>query len=190
MDESSQQQETKPRRLSARIQQLRERNENQQLKTNNNNIIKQKATTSKASNTSLKQTKSTNQSTKRGETTSSNKRNGKRRRTSGAAVKSTSLARRKKAKTKKLPEPIELKEYIREDEDQYMIHPDFRLKRLKPKSFDVIRGMSKYDRENKDDVLQASPYVADLLQHHFSLEVTISSTRPSYFFLLTLVIFV
>ena len=157
MDESSQQQASKPRRLSARLKQLRERNEEQE--NNHDNIIQQKAATT------LK-TKTNHQSAKG---SALKKRNGKGRRSS-EAIKSTTSTRSKKAKTKKL-ELVELKEYIREDEDRYLMHPDFRLKRHKKKSYDVIQGMSKHDRENEDDVLQASPYVSELLQHHYSLEV-------------------
>ena len=155
LDESTsdQQAASKPRRLSARIQELRERNEN---------ASHQQAVSLKASSTKQKQSQSTK--------AAPSKRNAKRRRTTDAAKSLSSKS--KKVKTKKLQQPIELKEYIREDENQYVIHPDFRLRRHGPKSYDTIKGMSKYDRENKDDVLQASPYVSDLLQHNYSLEVS------------------
>lgn len=64
-----------------------------------------------------------------------------------------------------------LNDFVPEDEDQYIVHPEFRLKRT---SFDGINptlGMSKHDRENTGDVLQNAPYVADMFQHHFFLEV-------------------
>lgn len=64
-----------------------------------------------------------------------------------------------------------MNEYIREDEDQYIIHPDFRLKRT---SFDGINhtlGMSKHDRNSKSDVLEVAPYIADMFQHYYALEV-------------------
>lgn len=154
---ADQQAASKPRRLSARLQELRERNKN-----NNNDPSHQEVASLKASSTKQKQSQSTK--------AAPSKRNAKRRRTTDAAKSSSSKS--KKVKTKKLQQPIELEEYIREDEDQYIIHPDFRLRRLGPKSYDTIRGMSKYDRENKDDVLQASPYVSDLIQHNYSLEVS------------------
>lgn len=174
MDESSHSQPVaKPRRLSARIQEQRERNERPE--NINNNVANQQISRSSATNrdsSSRVPLKQANKEQSQNTKTAPTKRNGKRRRTSDSIK--TTLSRTKKPKTKKLAKPIELKEYIRDDENQYVVHPDFRLKKLGRKNIDLIRGMSKYDRENKDDVRQVSPYVADMLQYHYTMEVSYS----------------
>lgn len=98
----------------------------------------------------------------------SNTKKQKRRRSKDFSPKN----RKKARSTEQEIKPIVLDQFIRADEDQYVIHPDFRLKRT---SFDGINntlGMSKHDRENKDDVLQVAPYVADMFQHYYALEVS------------------
>lgn len=80
--------------------------------------------------------------------------------------------RNKRTRASEKITPVIMDEYIREDEDQYLIHPDFRLKRISFDGKDHTLGMSKHDRVNKDDVLQTAPYVADMFQHHYALEVS------------------
>jgi predicted nuclease of restriction endonuclease-like RecB superfamily len=96
----------------------------------------------------------------------------KRKRRRATDVVRKVLSRTKKARTSEELGPIVIDEHIRSDEDEYVVHPDFRLQRS---SFnrDVILGMAKHDRENKCRVLEAAPYVADMFQHHFSLEVSL-----------------
>ncbi len=182
----------KPRRLSARLQEIREREKENSSKSSCSNTAPQHVSRASSSSSSsveeskagpnIKQSKKRRQilknilptkqvkETKANTNTNSNtlKRQGKRRRTSelGRIVSGKS----KRARIQDFA-PIVMEEYIREDEDKYHVHPDFRLKRESFTGKDLTMGMAKHDRENRNDVLQAAPYVTDMFQHHFILEV-------------------
>ena len=139
------------------------------------------ATTSAATTTDCKKSGLTKQkqkrrplknllgSSKQKEEETSLKRQGKRRRLSTTAR--NVLSRTKKAKIATPDFPIVMDQHIREDEDKYIVHPDFRLQRAPYNRRRITMGEAKHDRQEKCDVLQAAPYVADMFQHHFELEV-------------------
>lgn len=138
------------------------------------------ATTSAATTTDCKKSGLTKQkqkrrplknllgSSKQNEEETSLKRQGKRRRLSTTAR--NVLSRTKKAKIATPDFPIVMDQHIREDEDKYIVHPDFRLQRAPYNRRRITMGEAKHDRQEKCDVLQAAPYVADMFQHHFDLE--------------------
>mmetsp|Transcript_6726 Transcript_6726/g.7297 ORF Transcript_6726/g.7297 Transcript_6726/m.7297 type:complete len:478 (+) Transcript_6726:159-1592(+) len=152
----------KPRRVSDRLRRIREK---ETVKIENNAASKSSA---KDSN----QTKKRSRSSVHDNTKQSNdsKTGTKRRR---ASLRSSSSS--KTNENPKLLAPIVMDDHIREDEDKYQVHPDFRLQRATYNGKNHTLGMAKYDRENKDDVLLAAPYVADMFQYQFTKE---GKSRP------------
>lgn len=61
------------------------------------------------------------------------------------------------------------------DEDKYIVHPDFRLRRATFNGKNHTLGVAKHDRKDCDDVLKNAPYVTDMFQHLFSAE---TKSRP------------
>lgn len=172
----------KPRRLSARLQEIRDREKENSTKSCCDSKAPQNV--SKASNVeevqagpNFKQNKKRRQilkhilplkETKESKANANTlKRQAKRRRTSD--VGKSVIGRSKRARVQDL-DPIVMVEHIRENEDEYHVHPDFRLHRATFNGRDLTMGMAKHDRANKGDVLQAAPYVTDIFQHHFILE--------------------
>lgn len=58
------------------------------------------------------------------------------------------------------------------DEDKYIVHPDFRLRRATFNGKNHTLGVAKHDRKDCEDVLKNAPYVTDMFQHLFSAEVS------------------
>ena len=182
-EDSQRQEKPKPRRSSARLQELREK-ENQQNSSDNRNAIsrvsqknsnendepEQDENTSVTNEKQLKKRsilKNVQESLKPKEAKAGLlRRHGKKRRAADA------LPQTKKARTNQKLSPIIMDECIKEDEDQYIVHPDYRLKRTSFDGRNHTLGMSKHDRDSQGDVLQVAPYVADMFQHHFALEVS------------------
>lgn len=192
-EDSEQQEKPKPRRSSARLQELREK-ENQQQNSNcstttsisveNRNASDEleqdeNASVANENNGDRKQNKkrsllkSVHDSLKPREVKAGlSRRQGKKRRVSDV------LPKTKKARTTQRLYPIVMDECIREDEDQHIVHPEYRLKRTSFDGRNHTLGMSKHDRDSQGDVLQVAPYVADMFQHHYALE---GRTRPRPF---------
>jgi len=103
----------------------------------------------------------------------------KRRRTSTADAKEQPAA--KKIKTASNATKITMRQIGREaksrlvtkisGEDQYVVHPDFRLERASFNGKNHTFGIPRHDLEDEDNVLRNTPYATDMIQHLYVAEV-------------------
>lgn len=147
---------TKPRRLSARLSALRNREE----------AIKN----SKTKESTEEETKEKKHEQK------------KRRRASDLKVSSKQPAAKRvrattRGSTKTSSKPEEEKSSVdlllekqEREEKLCLIHPNFRLERLSFDGKNLTTGIANVDKASRDNVLLAAPYVADMFQHLFRQE--------------------
>lgn len=65
-----------------------------------------------------------------------------------------------------------------ECEDQYLVHPDFRLQRESFNGKNLTFGIPKHDRQDSDDVLKNASYATDMFQYLYAAE---TATRPTLY---------
>jgi hypothetical protein len=57
-------------------------------------------------------------------------------------------------------------------EDQYLVHPDFRLQRESFNGKNHTLGIAKHDKDDVENELMNAPYTTDMFQHLFAAEVS------------------
>mmetsp|Transcript_15905 Transcript_15905/g.23710 ORF Transcript_15905/g.23710 Transcript_15905/m.23710 type:complete len:489 (-) Transcript_15905:227-1693(-) len=63
-------------------------------------------------------------------------------------------------------------------EDQYVVHPEFRLERASFNGKNHTFGIPRHDLDDEDNVLRNTPYATDMIQHLYVAE---TKTRPTMY---------
>jgi len=65
-----------------------------------------------------------------------------------------------------------------EGEDQHLVHPEFRMRRVSLSGKKFTLGIARHDRDDVGNVLKNAPYASDLFQHLFAAE---TKTKPGMY---------
>jgi len=57
-------------------------------------------------------------------------------------------------------------------EEQYVVHPDFRLQRASFNGNNHTFGIPRHDLDDEDNVLRNTPYATDMIQQLYAAEVS------------------
>lgn len=165
--------QTKPRRISARIQAIKDvSNDNKnpsgkiysdETEADMKQSAKRSSSRLKKEVTSLSQSNSTKQQTKRRRSSDKSPLSSSKKRKT-AHTKATMLQASKEADARL----SHIKKIDREED--YVVHPDFRLQRYSFKEKKFTYGVAQHDREFESDTLKVIPYVTDMFQHLYKSE--------------------
>lgn len=166
--------QTKPRRVSARIQAINDIVDDRFGKLFSDETEADMKPPARRSSSRLKKDVISNP-----QSTSSTKQQTKRRRSSDKSPPPPNAKKPKTAHTKATMLQASQEADARlnqvkkiDGEDKYIVHPDFRLQRSSFNGKDFTYGVAQHDREFESDTLKVIPYVTDMFQHLYKSEVS------------------